>query len=433
MKNIKSDLTEKILYTIMILVVYRLGSFITIPCIDISLITEFFQQNQKGFLGMLDVFSGGSISRMSIFALAIYPYITASIIVQLMSFIYPSIKELNKQGEIGKHKINQITKYITVLIAAIQGYSIASYIKFINANNLANVITISQSSVFTSSCVSTLVAGTMILMWLSGRISAKGIGNGSSLIICVGIISSIPQNLLKIFNMSKIGDISIVSLLTVCFILAACMMFIIFMEQSYRKIPIQYPKQHFFAMHQQDKTYLPFKINMAGVIPPIFTNTVLLGPISLLNYASTKSNLLSFITKYLARGSLIFYLLSILCIFFFSFFYVNNAVNLDETSGNLQKNGAYIPGKRPGSQTKEYLKKIVNKLTILGACYLCFICFIPEIFFNYLNVNILASSTSLLIVINVLIDLIEKIQTYNLQNKYGNMMTKKIKIRSRGK
>jgi preprotein translocase subunit SecY len=424
----KDELYKKILFTLGILLIYRIGSFITIPGINPTLIIEFAKQNQTGFIGMLNIFSGGSICRLSIFALAIYPYITSSIVVQLLSFIYPSIKELNKQGEVGKNKINQITKYLTIFIATFQAYALAASINLINISG-QGVVAVEDNLIFKLSTVITLVSGTMILIWLSGRISAKGIGNGSSLIICTGIMSAMPQNFLNIFELSRTGAISAISVIVLFTVILLCVLTIIFVEQSFRKIPIQYPKQSHFLMQQQNKTYLPFKINISGVMPPIFTNTIILGPIALGNFLSSKSKIIAFLTQHLSHGKLAFFALSAAGMFFFSFFYNFNALNLQETTNNLQKYGAYIPGIRPGKDTESYLKKVISKLTILGSIYLCIICIIPEIFVTSFNIKIALSTTSLLIVISVLLDLIEKIQTHDMESKYGALMAKKIKVR----
>ena len=416
-----NNIIKKFLYTFGMILIYRIGSFISIPGVDYSLILD--NNNDQGILGFLNIFSGGSLNRISIFSLTIIPYITASIIMQMLSFTYPSIKELNKQGEIGKRKINQLIKYLAVFIATFQAYGISKGL-------FGKFVVLENKSLFQLFSVMSLVTGTLSLIWIADRITLKGIGNGTSIIICTSILSSMPKSVINLFDISSKGGISPIALIIFVLVIILIISLILFVEQSQRKIPIQYPNRNQIII-QQNKTYFPFKINTAGVMPPIFTSTILFAPTSIINLFSVKNSFLSFLIGFLTPGKISFIFLFAFFIVLFSFFYTSNILNLKEISDNLKKSGSYIFGIRPGKDTLEYLNDISNKMTVLGSAYLCLICLLPEIIISSLGISLALSGTSILIVINVIMDTIKKIQTSMIDNNYEALVSKKIKIRQR--
>ncbi len=419
------ELYQRILFSIFVLIVCRTGAHIPIPGIDSLLMQEVTQSNQGGLLSIFNMLSGGSLGRMSIFALAIMPYITASIIMQILSFTYPSIKEISKLGESGKRKISKITLYLTIALAIVQAYGIAKGLQ----SSYREVITMESMTIFSISTVITLLTGTLSLVWLAERINQKGLGNGSSLIIFVGIVSGLPSGVIHALELSRRGMLSILSLISIIAFVIAVISLVVFVEQSQRRIQIHYPRRQVGnKVYGGDKTYLPLKINTAGVIPPIFAGSLLSFLLTALNLVKTDSKISQWIASYLGQGKPVFLLLYMFLIVSISFFCAVSIFNAEETSENLRKYGAYVPGKRPGKNTTEYFSYVSIRLTALGALYLCCICVLPEMLFGQLAVTFALSGTSILIVVNVILDTLTQIQTFMFSGKYESLI-KKIKKR----
>lgn len=425
----ENDLKSRIIFTLLVLVVCRLGSFIPIAGINAAALADFANQNQGGLLGMFNVLSGGSLERMSIFALAIMPYITASIIIQLLSIAYKPLDDLKKEGEVGRKKINQLSRGLTVFLAAFQAYGMAYGL--LSTTTADGPIVVISPSFFILSTVITLVVGTMFLMWLGEQISTRGIGNGSSLIIFIGIVSGIPSAFITTFELARKGSISPVLVLGIIALVIAMIVLIIFFERAQRKVLVQYPKRQVGnKIYGGDSTYLPLKLNTSGVIPPIFANSVLSFPLTIASMtAASGGSFLDDILLYLGRGKPAYIMLTATLITFFSFFYTAVVFNSEETANNLRKYGAYIPGRRPGTHTAEYFDYLLTRLTVLGSIYLCVICLIPELIATKVSLTFALGGTSMLIVVNVVLDTFAQIQTYMYSGKYESAM-KKIKIKS---
>ncbi len=423
----ENDLKSRVIFTLLVLVVCRIGSFIPIAGIDTNALSDIAADNQAGILGMFNVLSGGSLSRMSIFALAIMPYITASIIIQLLTIAYKPLEELKKEGEIGRKKINQISRLLTVFLATFQAYGISRWL--LNITTVDGPLVIISPSFFIISSVVTLVVGTLLLMWLGEQISTRGIGNGASLIIFIGIVSGLPSAFISTFELARKGSISPVIVLGIIGLVVLMIFLIIFFERAQRKVLVQYPKRQVGnKIYGGDSTYLPLKLNTSGVIPPIFANSILLFPLTIVDAAKSTDGILNDVLLYLNRGKPLFIILNALLIAFFSFFYTAVVFNSEETANNLRKYGAYVPGRRPGAHTSEYFDYLLTRLTVLGATYLCVICLIPEIIATKVSLTFALGGTSMLIVVNVIIDTFSQIQTYLFSSKYENAI-KKIKIK----
>ncbi len=423
----ENDLKSKVIFTLLVLVVCRIGSFIPVSGIDTNALSDIAAQNQAGILGMFNVLSGGSLSRMSIFALAIMPYITASIIIQLLTIAYKPLEELKKEGESGRKKINQISRLLTVFLATFQAYGISRWL--LNITTVDGPLVIISPSFFIVSSVVTLVVGTLLLMWLGEQISTRGIGNGASLIIFIGIVSGLPSAFISTFELARKGSISPVIVFGIIVLVILMIFLIIFFERAQRKVLVQYPKRQVGnKIYGGDSTYLPLKLNTSGVIPPIFANSILLFPLTIVDAAKSTDGILNDILLYLNRGKPLFMVLTAILIIFFSFFYTAVVFNSEETANNLRKYGAYIPGRRPGAHTSEYFDYLLTRLTVLGAAYLCVICLIPEIIASKVSLTFALGGTSMLIVVNVIIDTFSQIQTYLFSSKYENAI-KKIKIK----
>ncbi|HJK86885.1 MAG TPA: preprotein translocase subunit SecY [Candidatus Megaira endosymbiont of Nemacystus decipiens] len=422
----QNELTKKILFTLFVLVVCRIGAFIPIPGIDSVALSSFAQQNQSGILGMFNMLSGGSLERMSIFALAIMPYITASIVIQLMSIAYKPLENLKKEGESGKRKINQLSRYLTVFFAAFQAYGITLGLE--STVTPEGPIVIIPITVFRFSAIITLVVGTVFLMWLGERISSNGIGNGTSLIIFIGIISGLPSALINMFELARKGIMSPLFLLLISMGIVLIILTIVFFERSQRKVLVQYPKRQVGnKIYGGENTHMPLKLNTAGVIPPIFASSVLLFPTTISSF-SDSGGFLGSLSLYLSHGKPLFIFLYSLLIIFFSFFYTSVIFNSEETADNLMKNGAYVPGRRPGKNTAEYFDYVLTRITFLGAIYLSLICIIPELLMNKLSISFALGGTSFLIVVNVILDTVTQIQTYLFSARYEDMV-KKMKLK----
>ena len=427
-KKSGNDLVSRIVFTILILIVCRFGSFIPIPGIDSIALSSVAAKNQSGILGMFNMLSGGSLGRMSIFALAIMPYITASIIIQLMSVAYKPLENLKKEGEVGKRKVNQLSRYLTVLLASFQAYGVALSLESIVTNT--GPVVILAGFFFRVTTVITLVVGTMLLMWLGEQITQRGIGNGTSLIIFIGIISGVPSAIISMFELSRKGALSPLIAIAVCIGVVVLIAIIIFFEKAQRKLLVQYPKRQIGnKIYGGEATYMPLKLNTSGVIPPIFASSILLFPATLANFSNSNSETMGMLTYYLGHGKPVYILLYVALIMFFSFFYTAIVFNSEETANNLRKYGAYIPGKRPGKNTSDYFDYILTRLTVIGGIYLSVICVIPELLMNKYVISLSLGGTSFLIVVNVVLDTLTQIQTYLFSSKYEGLM-KKVKLKN---
>ncbi|MCC8406131.1 MAG: preprotein translocase subunit SecY [Rickettsia endosymbiont of Sceptobius lativentris] len=427
-KKSGNDLVSRIVFTILILIVCRFGAFIPIPGIDSIALSSVAEKNQSGILGMFNMLSGGSLGRMSIFALAIMPYITASIIIQLMSVAYKPLENLKKEGEVGKRKVNQLSRYLTVLLASFQAYGVAISLESIVTNT--GPVVILAGFFFRVTTVITLVVGTMLLMWLGEQITQRGIGNGTSLIIFIGIISGVPSAIISMFELSRKGALSPLIALAVCIGVVVLIAIIIFFEKAQRKLLVQYPKRQVGnKIYGGEATHMPLKLNTSGVIPPIFASSILLFPATLANFSNSNSETMGMLTYYLGHGKPVYILLYVALIMFFSFFYTAIVFNSEETANNLRKYGAYIPGKRPGKNTSDYFDYILTRLTVIGGIYLSVICVIPELLMNKYVISLSLGGTSFLIVVNVVLDTMTQIQTYLFSSKYEGLM-KKVKLKN---
>ncbi len=413
------DLRNRIFFTLFILSVYRFGTFVPIPGIDPEQLQIMMQGNQKGLLGMFNVFAGGAVSRMAIFALGIMPYISSSIIVQLLTGVSDYFKNLKSQGETGRQKITQITRYGTVLLATVQGYGLS-----VGLESSANLV-INPGLYFKISTVTTIVAGTMFLMWLGEQITQRGIGNGISLIIFSGIVAEIPRALVTTFELGRTGAISTAMIIFIFVLLVITIMFIVFMERALRKILINYPKRQMGnKIYGGESSHLPLKINSAGVIPAIFASALLLLPVTFSNFNVSENEMFQSIVSYFSQGQPLYMLLYASGIIFFTFFYTSITFNPSETAENLRKYGGFIPGIRPGESTALYIDNILTKLTTIGALYLTLVCLMPEFLIANYPIPFYLGGTSILIVVVVAIDTVTQIQTRLMSSQYEQLIKK---------
>ena len=414
-----SDLKNRILFTIFILAVYRLGTFVPLPGIDPEQLQSLMEGNQKGLLGMFNVFAGGAVSRMAIFALGIMPYISSSIIVQLLTGVSDYFKNLKSQGEVGRKKISQITRYGTVLLGIIQGYGLA-----VGLESSADLV-INPGLFFKISTVTTIVAGTIFLMWLGEQITQRGIGNGISLIIFSGIVAEIPRALVTTFELGRTGAISTFMIIGIFILLVITIMFIVFMERALRKILINYPKRQMGnKMYGGEASHLPLKINSAGVIPAIFASALLLLPVTFSNFNFSNNETFMNLSSYFTQGQPLYMLLYASGIIFFTFFYTSITVNPNETAENLRKYGGFIPGIRPGESTALYIDGILTRLTTIGALYLTLVCLMPEFLIANYPIPFYLGGTSILIVVVVAIDTVTQVQTRLMSSQYEQLIKK---------
>jgi len=414
-----NDLRNRILFTIFILAIYRLGTFIPLPGIDPQQLQILMEGNQKGLLGMFNVFAGGAVKRMAIFALGIMPYISSSIIVQLLTGVSDYFKNLKNQGEIGRKKITQITRYGTVLLATVQGYGLS-----VGLESSANLV-INPGTFFKISTVTTIVAGTIFLMWLGEQITQRGIGNGISLIIFSGIVAEIPRALVTTFELGRTGAISTVMIIALFILLIATIMFIVFMERALRKILINYPKRQMGnKIYGGESSHLPLKINQAGVIPAIFASALLLLPITFSNFNFSNNETFLNISSYFSQGQPLYMILYASGIIFFTFFYTSITFNPTETAENLRKYGGFIPGIRPGESTALYIDTILTRLTTIGALYLTLVCLMPEFLIANYPIPFYLGGTSILIVVVVSIDTVIQVQTSLMSSQYEQLIKK---------
>ncbi|MET0869944.1 MAG: preprotein translocase subunit SecY [Methyloceanibacter sp.] len=412
------ELKKRIWFTLGALVIYRLGTYIPIPGVNPEALADIFRQQQSGILGMFNMFSGGAIGRMAIFALNIMPYISASIIIQLLTTVSPHLEQLKKEGEQGRRQINQYTRYGTVLLAALQGYGIA-----IGLEGAGNVV-LDPGWFFRITTVITLVGGTVFLMWLGEQITARGVGNGISLIIFAGIVAQLPHAIAGTLELGRQGALStalIIGLLVMAVLVVA---FIVFMERAQRRLLVQYPKRQIGnRMFQGDSSHLPLKLNSAGVIPPIFASSLLLLPITMANFSSGQGpEWLNSITAMLGMGQPLHIILYVAMIVFFAFFYTAVVFNPKDTAENLKKYGGFLPGIRPGERTAEYIDYVLTRITVVGALYLAAVCVLPELLISYTGVPFYFGGTSLLIVVSVTMDTVAQIHSHLLAHQYEGLI-----------
>ena len=423
------ELQKRLLFTFTALIVYRLGTYIPLPGIDTNVIAEVFEQQSDGILGMFNMFAGGALGRMTIFALNIMPYISAAIIIQLGTAVVPSLAQLKKEGEAGRKKINQYTRYGTVLLAAVQAYGIAAGLEGFQGQSGAAVL--EPGMFFRLTTVVTLTGGTIFLMWLGEQITARGVGNGISLIIFSGIVAELPRALVNTLELGRTGVLSGGILVVLVVMALGVVAFIVFIERSQRRIVVQYPKRQVGRrMFGGESSHLPLKLNTAGVIPPIFASSILLLPITAISMnAGQGPGWLTDVAGYLGRGQPIYVLLYAAAIIFFTFFYTSVVFNPADTADNLKKNGGFVPGIRPGKNTAAYLDYVLTRLTVVGALYLTAVSLLPELLISQYAVPFYFGGTSLLIVVTVTMDTVGQIQSHLLAHQYDGLI-KKSKLRS---
>ncbi|MDM8335000.1 preprotein translocase subunit SecY [Wolbachia pipientis] len=417
----KGDLLKRVFFTLIALICYRLGTYVPIPGINLSIINDIFPKEGPGVFGVFNLFSGGALARMTILALSVMPYIVASIVMQLLSSAIKGMNEVKNDGELGRRKMNSYIRYMTIVFCVFQ--SITILIGLEKMNREGTLVVIGPGVMFRTVGVFSLLGGTMFLIWLGEQISASGVGNGISLIIFTGIISELHSAFSSLLTLNKNGSISLFIILFIFALFFLLLLLIIFIESSYRKVIVQYPKKQFKKLYNDDFTYIPLKINLSGVIPTIFANSILLTPISIANFY--KGHVFSdFILNYFMANKVIYIIAYLALIVFFNFFYTNFIFNPEENADFLKKNGGFIPGRRPGKHTSDYLQDIVFKLTFIGSAYLVVICAVPEIIRYYYDIPFIFGGTSLLIIVNVITDTIMQIQSYIFSNRYGSWIKK---------
>jgi preprotein translocase subunit SecY len=427
-----TELKKRIWFTLGALLVYRIGTYIPVPGVDASVMGELLSQHGGGILGMFDMFSGGALGRMTVFALNIMPYISASIIVQLMSAAVPQLEALKKEGEAGRKKMNQYTRYLTVLIALVQSYGIAVGLEGMRGSFGSAVI--DPGWFFRVSCVITLVGGTMFLMWLGEQITSRGVGNGTSLIIFAGIVANLPTALVNLLELGRTGALSPFFIVVFSALAILVIAFVVFMERAQRRVVIQYPKRQVGQrMFGGDSTHMPLKVNTSGVIPPIFASSILLIPATISGFSQQDPNSwMALIGRYLGHGEPLYLLAYAAMIIFFTYFYTAVVFNPEETADNLKKYGGFVPGVRPGSNTAQYFDTILARLTTIGALYLCAVCLIPELLISRYSVPFYFGGTSLMIVVSVTMDTVTQIQSHLLAHQYEGLI-RKSRVKGRGR
>ncbi|CAK0743058.1 Sec translocon subunit SecY [Azospirillaceae bacterium] len=425
-----TELQKRLWFTLGALVVYRLGSYIPLPGIDPQIMRDVFRQHGGGILDMFDMFAGGALSRMTIFAMNIMPYISASIIVQLLTATSPTLEALKKEGESGRKKLNQYTRYLTVLLAAVQSYGLAVGLEGMTGGSGSAVI--EPGLFFRVSTVITLAGGTMFLMWLGEQITSRGVGNGISLIIFAGIVANIPRALVNTLEMGRTGALSPLFIIVLLLASVGVVYFIVFFERAQRRLIVQYPKRQVGRkMFGGESSHLPLKLNTSGVIPPIFASSLLLLPLTVVGFTGGQGpDWLQMITSFLSHGSFLYMLMYSSLIVFFCFFYTAIVFNPVETADNLKKYGGFIPGIRPGKNTADYLDFVLTRLTVVGAGYLTAVCLLPELLISQNAVPFYFGGTSLLIVVSVTMETVAQIHSHLLAHQYEGLI-KKAKLRGR--
>ncbi len=420
-----TELRKRILFTLGCLIVFRLGTFLPLPGVDVVKLGEMFKAASGGILGMLNMFAGGAVERMSIFALSIMPYISASIIIQLMSGISPTLEALKKEGQAGRQKLNQYTRYLTVLLAVFQSFGVSRGL-------LGSQVVMSDPFWFQISTVVILTAGTMFLMWLGEQITARGIGNGISLIIFSGIVANLPISAVQTLNMGATGSLEMIWIIGIIIMVIAVITTIVFFERAQRRLLVQYPKRQVgLKMFGGESSHLPLKLNSSGVIPPIFASSLLLLPLTVVGFSGqTGPGWLQEVSLYLSHGKPLYMLLYAGLIIFFAFFYTAVVFNPAETADNLKKYGGFIPGYRPGKHTADYLDYVLTRLTMVGALYLAAVCLIPEALISWKSLPFYFGGTSLLIVVSVTMDTVAQIHSHLIAHQYEGLI-KKAKLKGR--
>src|SRR6478736_637374 len=415
------ELKKRIWFTLGALIVYRLGTYIPLPGMNPDAVADLFKQSQTGVLGMFNMFSGGAVGRLAIFALAIMPYISASIIVQLLSSVIPTFEALKKEGEQGRKTLNQYTRYLTLVLAVFQAYAIG-----VGLQGSGNLV-LEPGPFFLLSTTLTLVGGTMFLLWLGEQITSRGIGNGTSMIIFAGIIAEFPSQLAQTLELGRQGAISTGLLLGVLVMAVCVIAFCVFMERAQRRLLINYPKRQVGnRMYEGQTSFLPLKLNTAGVIPPIFASSLLLLPATIASFQTNTdgTGFISMLTAYLGHGRPAYMFLYAALIVFFAFFYTAIVFNPTETADNLKKQGGFIPGIRPGERTADFIDQVLTRITVIGAAYLVIICLIPEILVSYAALPFYFGGTSLLIVVSVTMDTVAQVHGHLLAHQYEGLVKK---------
>jgi preprotein translocase subunit SecY len=425
-----TELKKRIWFTLGALVIYRLGTYIPIPGIDPSVLAELFNQQRGGILGMFDMFSGGALGRMTIFALNIMPYISAAIIMQLMTAVSPQLEALKKEGETGRKKINQYTRYGTVVLALFQSFGIAVGLEGMQGTQ--GMAVVDPGIFFRLSTVITLTGGTIFLMWLGEQITARGVGNGTSLIIFAGIVANLPSALAATLELGRTGALSTVFIVILLVMAVGTITVMVFFERAQRRVIVQYPKRQVGnKMFGGESSHMPLKLNTSGVIPPIFASSLLLLPLTVAQFsANSGPEWLQEVTARLSHGQPLYIIMYVALIVFFAFFYTAIVFNPTETAENLKKYGGFIPGIRPGKTTADYLDHILTRLTVIGAAYLSIICVLPEILISQYSVPFYFGGTSLLIVVSVTMDTVAQVHSHLLAHQYEGLI-KKTKLRGR--
>ncbi len=423
-----TDLRSRILFTLGLLIVCRIGTFIPVPGIDGVALRDFMEGAAAGLGGILSMFTGGALGRMGIFALGIMPYISASIIVQLLTSMVPSLEQLKKEGDAGRKKINQYTRYGTVLLATLQAYGLAASLE-------AGDLVTDPGLYFRISCVITLVGGTMFMMWLGDQITSRGIGNGISLIIFVGIIAEVPAALAQFLSQGRSGAISPGVIVGVLVMVVVTIAFVVFMERALRKIHIQYPRRQVgMKVYDGGSSHLPIKVNPAGVIPAIFASSLLLLPTTISTFSGSQTGpVMSTILAYFGPGQPLYLLFFVAMIVFFAYFYTFNvSFKPDEVADNLKNQNGFVPGIRPGKKTAEYLEYVASRVLVLGSAYLAAVCLLPEVLRSQLAIPFYFGGTSVLIVVSVTMDTIQQVQSHLLAHQYEGLIEKS-QLRGKGK
>ncbi len=425
-----TDLKKRLWFTIGALIIFRLLSYVPLPGIDPTALGLLSERTSGGVLDFFNTFSGGSLKRMSLIALGVMPYITASIVVQLATSLSPTLAAIKKDGESGRKKLNQYTRYGTVALTAVQGYFIAVGLETLGANQGVQAV-VDPGLLFRVAAVVSLVGGTMFLMWLGEQITSRGIGNGVSLIIMAGIVANLPTTLFNLLEGGREGSVDGIRIIGIIIAVIVLVLFICFMERAQRRILIQYPKRQTQRGMQADRSHLPLKINTAGVIPPIFASSLLLMPLTISQFAGQRvagesawGDFIITLNQYLQHGAPLYMLLYGAGIIFFSFFYTAVVFNPEETADNLKRYGGFIPGIRPGKNTERYFDYVLTRITVIGAAYLTLICLLPEYLVSALQIPFYLGGTSLLIVVNVTMDTVTQIQSYLYAQQYGDLIKK---------
>ena len=430
------ELKQRLWFTLFAIIIYRIGTHVPLPGIDPHIWAHIFEDKQKGILDMFNMFSGGALQRMSIFALNIMPYISASIIMQLLSSMNPQLEAMKKEGESGRKRLNQYTRYGTIFLACIQAWGLAKGLENMSAGGSGGSAVINPGLYFEITTVITIVGGTIFLMWLGEQITTRGVGNGTSLIIMSGIVAGIPRAIIQVLQLGREGSLNTPTILAIPFIVAGVIAFIVFMERAQRRVVVQYPKRMVGGnkMTGGDSSHMPLKLNTSGVIPPIFASSLLLLPMTITGFTGGTSgtglwsDIVDAVTRHLQRGQPVYLLLYGFLIVFFAFFYTAIVFNPDETAENLRKYGGFIPGIRPGKATGDHLDYLLTRITVIGALYLTAVCLLPEFLTSKLNIPFYFGGTSVLITVSVMMDTVAQIHSHLLAHQYEGLI-KKAKLR----